>query len=207
MFPTHLFYSFDVLLWRAQQRRSEDDETRRRCRRDWIHPITAARMTHGVHSTLYAELHQHPEKFANYLRMSVETFDNLLPRISERICCQDTHLRRSISPEERLIVTLRILASGESFSLLHFRLGISTISGVVRTTCDALWDCLLEEYLPQPSAEHWLKGVVRCPAFRSSARSVQKFITSNAVCGLPCSRPAPRDITPAPSMKIYGKGA
>ncbi|XP_056392155.1 uncharacterized protein LOC130285056 isoform X2 [Hyla sarda] len=95
-------------------------------------------MIHGVHSTLYLELCQHPDKFASYLRMTVENFDDLLQRIQDRICRQDTHLRQSISPDESLIVTLSFLASGESFSSLHlqFRLGIS-ISGIVRTTCEA----------------------------------------------------------------------
>ncbi|XP_056419239.1 uncharacterized protein LOC130360709 [Hyla sarda] len=115
-------------------------------------------MTHGVHSTLYAELWQHPDKFLRYLRMTINSFDELLLRIGDKIRRQDTHLRRSISPEERLIVTLKFLASGESFSSLHlqFHLGISTISGIVRTTCVALWECLLEDYLPEPSAQGWL---------------------------------------------------
>ncbi|XP_056385113.1 alpha-2-macroglobulin-like protein 1 [Hyla sarda] len=38
--------------------------------------------------------------------MTLEMFDKLLQCICERIRCQDTHLRRSISPEECLIVTL-----------------------------------------------------------------------------------------------------
>ncbi|XP_056422786.1 uncharacterized protein LOC130362407 [Hyla sarda] len=113
-------------------------------------------MSHGAHSTLYVELRQHHEKFASYPRMSAATFDDLLPCISERICHQDTGLRRSILAEEPLIVTLRFLATGESFSSLHqFRLGTSTISGIVWTTCKAPWDCLLADILPQPSAEHW----------------------------------------------------
>ncbi|XP_056384055.1 uncharacterized protein LOC130277410 [Hyla sarda] len=155
--------TFDVLLWRAQQsrrRRSEYYERRHHHRRYWFHAITAAQMTHGVHSTWYVELRQHPEKFSGYLRMTVQTFDDLLQRISEKIHRQDTHLRRSISSDEHLIVSLsfRFLASGESFSSLYFqfRLGVSTISGIVRTTCDCLWDCLLADFLPQPSAEHWL---------------------------------------------------
>ncbi|XP_056418871.1 uncharacterized protein LOC130359987 [Hyla sarda] len=50
------------------------------------------------------------------------------------------------------------LASSESFPSLHFQfcLGISTICGIVRNTCEALWDCLLEDFFPQPSPEHWL---------------------------------------------------
>ncbi|XP_056417454.1 H/ACA ribonucleoprotein complex non-core subunit NAF1 isoform X1 [Hyla sarda] len=140
--------------------KEEDPKMMRYCRhrRYWIHPITAAWMTHGVHITLYVELRQYPEKFASYLRMSVATFDDPLPRISERVCRQDTHLRRSISPEEHLIITLRFLASGESFLSLpfQFHLGISTTSGIVRTICQALWDCLLADFLPQPSTEQWL---------------------------------------------------
>ncbi|XP_056408302.1 uncharacterized protein LOC130309503 [Hyla sarda] len=59
---------------------------------------------------------------------------------------------------ESTVATLRFLASGESFSSLHFQflLGISTISWFVQTICNALWYCLQADFLPQPSAEHWL---------------------------------------------------
>ncbi|KAM3918743.1 uncharacterized protein RB166_013520 isoform 2-T2 [Leptodactylus fuscus] len=114
-------------------------------------------MTSGVYSSLYGELRQHSEKFHDYLRMSIPSFDELLRRLSTRLQRQDTHLRRSVTPEERLVVTLRYLATGESFSSMHFQLhlGKSTISYIVRDTCQALWDLLREEFLPHPSIEQW----------------------------------------------------
>lgn len=53
----------------------------------------------------------------------------------------------------------RFLATGESLSSLRFqfRLGISTISAIVRDTCRALWDVLHEDYIPHPTTEQWLQ--------------------------------------------------
>ncbi|XP_073430082.1 NAD-dependent protein deacetylase sirtuin-3, mitochondrial isoform X1 [Dendrobates tinctorius] len=57
------------------------------------------------------------------------------------------------------IPDFRFLATGESLSSLHFqyRLGISTLSGIVADTCRALWDVLCPEFLPLPTAEKWLQ--------------------------------------------------
>ncbi|KAM4021672.1 uncharacterized protein ACNLHF_026994 [Anomaloglossus baeobatrachus] len=56
------------------------------------------------------------------------------------------------------MITLRFLATGESYSSLHyqFRVGISTISGIVSSTCSALWNSLNAEYIPQPTQELWM---------------------------------------------------
>ncbi|XP_069800071.1 uncharacterized protein [Dendropsophus ebraccatus] len=87
--------------------------------------------------------------------MSKSSFEDLLRHVGPTIQRQNTRFRRSVSPEERLMVTLRYLATGESFSSLHFqfRLGKSTISGIVRDTCKALWDSLREDFIPHPSAQ------------------------------------------------------
>ncbi|KAM4033498.1 uncharacterized protein ACNLHF_020406 [Anomaloglossus baeobatrachus] len=131
---------------------------RQRHRRFWIHPLTAQRLTRGVFSTLYLELRGNHEKFTSYVRMAVNNFDVLLGLVADNIRKTDTYSRFSITPEERLLVTLRFLATGESLSSLHyqFRLGISTISGIIRDTCQALWDCLHEDFIPQPTRERWL---------------------------------------------------
>ncbi|XP_077112935.1 uncharacterized protein LOC143768133 [Ranitomeya variabilis] len=93
----------------------------RRKRRLWIHPITAQRMTRGVYSTLYLELRENPQKFFNYVRMKAENFEILLGHVEDSIRRRDTQMRFSISPAERLMVTIRFLATGESFSSLHFQ--------------------------------------------------------------------------------------
>lgn len=51
--------------------------------------------------------------FRDLLRMSVEDFNYLLERVSPAIIKKDTHLRKAISPRERLSVTLRFLATGK----------------------------------------------------------------------------------------------
>lgn len=55
------------------------------------------------------------------------------------------------------IFILRYLASGSTFTDLHyyFRLGISTISKIVRLMCHYLWVILKEEFLLQPTKENW----------------------------------------------------
>ncbi|XP_077118930.1 uncharacterized protein LOC143775001 [Ranitomeya variabilis] len=132
----------------------------RRRRRLWIHPINQLRMTRGVQSTLYLELRHNPHKFHNYVRMRIEHFDFLLAKLEDVIRRQDTRMRLAITPAERLMVTLRFLATGESMTSLHyqFRLGISTISGIVKDTCRAVWTTLQPEYIPQPSMEIWLQS-------------------------------------------------
>ncbi|XP_069616265.1 uncharacterized protein [Ranitomeya imitator] len=89
--------------------------------------------------------------------MSQESFRDLLSRVQGAIRRQDTQLRRAIPPEEHLLVTLRFLATGESLSSLHFqyRIGISTLSGIVVDTCRALWNVLREEFIPVPTADMW----------------------------------------------------
>ncbi|XP_077111133.1 uncharacterized protein LOC143766998 [Ranitomeya variabilis] len=142
----------------AERRRMLLQERRRR--RLWIHPINELRMTRGVQSTLYLELRHNPHKFYNYVQMRMEHFDYLLEKLEDVIRRQDTRMRLAITPAERLMVTLRFLATGESLTSLHyqFRLGISTISGIVKETCRAIWDILQPEYIPQPSMDIWLRS-------------------------------------------------
>lgn len=45
--------------------------------------------------------------------MSKTDFEDLLEKITPRIFKKDTHLRKAISPSERLTLTLRFLAKGK----------------------------------------------------------------------------------------------
>lgn len=76
-------------------------------RRFWLHPLTTQRSEKGQFHKLYADLRSHPVKFFKYYRMSLKTFDELLELIRPGITRRDTRWRRSITPEERLSVTLR----------------------------------------------------------------------------------------------------
>nr|CAD7200619.1 unnamed protein product [Timema douglasi] len=62
-----------------------------------------------------------------------------------------TVMRKAISPDERLAVTLRYLATGNSFEDLKFSsyIAATTIREIVEETCDALCVCL-KDYIKKP---------------------------------------------------------
>jgi hypothetical protein len=53
-----------------------------------------------------------PEKFKQYFRVTPNGFKEILGKVGPSIKKQDTNMRRSIQPAERLAVTLRFLATG-----------------------------------------------------------------------------------------------
>lgn len=69
----------------------------------WVHPINQKRNLKGFIGELKAD----PSKFYNYCRMKASTFDYILELISRKIQKKNTKFRTSITPEERLLVTLR----------------------------------------------------------------------------------------------------
>uniref|UniRef100_A0A8C5MPK2 DDE Tnp4 domain-containing protein n=1 Tax=Leptobrachium leishanense TaxID=445787 RepID=A0A8C5MPK2_9ANUR len=133
----------------------------KRKRRSWVHPINAARCTHGHFVTLYRPLRERdPTKFFNYLRMSIPSFDELLSKVREPLMKRDTNMRDAIPGEEMLVITLRYLASGCSLQDLHynFRVGRSTAGEIVRKVCQTIWDTMREECLTTPTDEAWAQN-------------------------------------------------
>jgi len=51
----------------------------------------------------------------------------------------------------------RFLATGDSFRSIAFsyRVGHSTVAGIVAEVAKAIWDLLVEEYMPVPTTEDW----------------------------------------------------
>ena len=91
--------------------------------------------------------------------MSPERFEHLLSIVGPVIAKQNTQLRESISAEQRLVVTIRFLSSGDAQQSLcySFRLGKSTLSAIISETCSAIYEQLKEEYLRAPKSENeWL---------------------------------------------------
>lgn len=52
-------------------------------------------------------------------------------------------------PGERLVLTLRYLATGDCYGTLHFAVlvGKSTVADIVKETCEAIYAALSEQYL------------------------------------------------------------
>jgi hypothetical protein len=76
-------------------------------RRYWVHPFTDSRLIRGRFNTSFADLRGNPDKFFNYFRMSVQSFDELAERITDKIKSRDTWMRLAIPPLEMLAVTVR----------------------------------------------------------------------------------------------------
>ena len=96
--------------------------------------------------------------YFNYFRMDKKHFGLLSDRIKSLIRKCDKEMRVSIKPEECLAVTLRYLATGESFKSLEFQCRISrtAISNIVEETCKAIFNVLSKELLKLPStSEGW----------------------------------------------------
>ena len=93
-----------------------------------------------------------------FFRMSPQRFNHLLTLVGPRIRKKDTSFRKAIPPAERR-ATLRFLGSGESQQSLAFlfRVGRSTITRIIRETCDAIYASLCDSYLnPNCSTNDWI---------------------------------------------------
>ena len=73
----------------------------------WVHPYCTDASTKGEFFVIYPDLRKYPEKFFRTYRMSLRQFDNLLHLLRPVISRQITNYRETISPEERLVITLR----------------------------------------------------------------------------------------------------
>lgn len=74
-----------------------------------MHPIIDNRLTMGSFVTLYPKLSEYPPKCFNYFRKSITSFDELLTLVKCELSPCEHVVRDGISPEEKLVVTLRCL--------------------------------------------------------------------------------------------------
>jgi len=84
--------------------------------------------------------------FKNFVHMESEDFEFLLGEIGPKIMKHDTQLRKAVSIEKRLAVTLSFLATGDSFTSLQYTFLISKqlISCIIPEVCRALVEVLNE---------------------------------------------------------------
>nr|XP_026695263.1 uncharacterized protein LOC104265542 [Ciona intestinalis] len=99
------------------------------------------------------------EKFRQYARMTPDQFYYLLQQLTPVIQKQHTNFRKPISPKQRLILTLRFLATGSSQKQLSysFRVGHTTVGLILKETCSAIWNVLGPKYVKPPTSEDWIK--------------------------------------------------
>ena len=81
--------------------------------------------------------------------MSPQRLEHLLKMVGPVIQKVDATFPKSISAEQRLVITLRFLATGEVQQWLGFeyRVGKSAVCNIISETSKAISGCLKEEYL------------------------------------------------------------
>ena len=136
-----------VLLARSRQKK-------RRKRKVWVKPWIASRETDGAFHKLMKDLEKDVDSLNNYLRMDLPAFEELLGNTGKYLQKKDTVFRNSISPAEQLAVTLRFLATGESYTSLQyqFRINKGTLSIIIPKVCDTIANNC-SDYIKCPSAE------------------------------------------------------
>lgn len=119
---------------------NQDYKVRKRCvwRRNWL----KLREKEGFCA-------KEPHIFQNVVRMSADQFDQLLELVEPHISKSDTKMRNRISASDRLVLTLRYLATGENFRSLQylFRISHSTISLIIPEVLDAIYKVLVIDFV------------------------------------------------------------
>ncbi|KAK3744611.1 hypothetical protein RRG08_062261 [Elysia crispata] len=89
--------------------------------------------------------------------MSQPSFHELHDLIKDYIQPGFTNFRDSISTEERLLMTLRYLASGTSFQHIgyNYRVSHNDTGFIVSETCRVIWERLTPLCLPIPDRDTW----------------------------------------------------
>jgi hypothetical protein len=162
--------SFNIIL-AASTLVISDRKRDRRSGREWEGPQCKRRSTLGAFKTIVPFLildkngdtvdicidlpRNRLGTFRNFFRMDRDIFDKLYNLVAPLITKQDTTYRTAIPAEERLMVTLRFLATGASFTDLFYTWKISTaaLSHIIPETCDAIYSALHSDYFRTPCTE------------------------------------------------------
>uniref|UniRef100_A0A1Y1KE69 Transposase Helix-turn-helix domain-containing protein n=1 Tax=Photinus pyralis TaxID=7054 RepID=A0A1Y1KE69_PHOPY len=116
----------------------------RKRRRYWMTNLFKSRNIYSGSNLLNDLSLSRTGQFKNFCRISCEDFEYLIHLIGHKIAKQETTFRQPIPVKERLAVTLRFLATGDSYTSLMYLFKISkqSISTIVTEVCQALCDAL-----------------------------------------------------------------
>lgn len=130
----------------------------RKRRRTWVRRIFQRREELGQYHRLVQEMAiSDRESYFEYFRMTPSAMESLLQLVAPLIERAVTYWRKPIEPAQRLCLTLRYLATGETMRSIssNYRVGYSTTSKIIRETCKALWDALQQQHLSFPTDTEW----------------------------------------------------
>ena len=142
-----------VLRRRMCKRRQLKPKVYKEC---WVRKIFQEREEKGEFNNLVKELRlfDHEYFFRNF-RMSNQRFEKLLSWVGPHIA-KSNKRRSTTCPAERLIITLRYLATGDAqFTISSsYRVSPTTLSRIIRETTYVIWEALNENgYMCHPTTE------------------------------------------------------
>ncbi|KAJ8897960.1 hypothetical protein PR048_003318 [Dryococelus australis] len=138
----------------------------------WARELIKRREEHGACTNLLKEIQiEHAQQYGNFTRMTAENLEVLLLKIGSQISKMDTVIWKAVPAKDRLLVTLRFLASGKcshsiglliqleyTYSSLQYlyRIPKCTIGRIVMDVCAAIYSEMKDEYLQFPrTAGEW----------------------------------------------------
>ena len=137
-----------------------EDAKERTKRSVWARSWLLRRPHYGQYEKLLSELlKEDGAGFRNFLRITPDLFQELVERVGPRIEKQNTFMRNALEPGLKIAITLRYLASGDSYKSLQygFRVAHNTICIFVPEVCQAILDEFETEVAPLPKTpEEWL---------------------------------------------------
>ena len=125
----------------------------------WVRPWLLRRPLLGHYENLIQELNREDVRgYKQYMRVSPELFMDILHRVGPSITKRHTNFRAPLEPGLKIAVTLRYLATGNTYRSLQygFRVASNTISLFIPETCEAIIDEYSEEHMKCPKTpEEW----------------------------------------------------
>ena len=126
----------------------------------WVRPWLLQREERGAYHNIMAELYATDiPGFTNFMRMTPEFFEMIKTRLEPRLARQATNYRAPISVGEKLALTIRYLATGESYTSLscQFTVGRSTINKFLPEVCRAIQDEFTRDPVNIRNVFKWFK--------------------------------------------------
>ena len=137
----------------------EQRKIKKRVRRNvWVHPFLQRRLEHGHYDNLMQELAKEtPELFRNFTRTSENLFNEIVEKVTPHIEREETYFRKPLPAGLRVAITLRFLATGDTYISLqyNFRVSHSAISRLVPETCKAIAKVYSEELMLPQNEDEW----------------------------------------------------
>ncbi|CAH1995474.1 unnamed protein product [Acanthoscelides obtectus] len=134
---------------------NEDENKPRRRRRWWKTQLYKKRA--GSELMIDLKSQELSGQYKNFTRMSPIDFEYLITLVGAKVGKYDTPMRAAISVQDRLALTVRFLATGDSYTSLQyiFRISKQSISLIVPEVCLAIIEAIKENIRVPTTPAGW----------------------------------------------------